>query len=57
MLRIAIVFEYWVHVIYFIKVKVLTYASYKEYFELYTDFYDSIAIKKCESVKSKSRIR
>ena len=48
MLCIGIVAEYHVHIVYLIKMKVLTYTSYKEHCDLYTEIHGSIAINSCQ---------
>ena len=40
--------KYRVHVVYLIKMKVLTYTSYKEHCDLYTQIHGSIAINNCQ---------
>ena len=47
MLCTGIIFEYCVHIVYLMKMKVLTYTSYKEHRELYTEIHGSIAVNSC----------
>ena len=47
MLCISIVAKYRDHSFYLIKMKVLTYTSYKEHCELYTEIHGSIAVNSC----------
>ena len=42
---LALYFEYRVHTVYLIKMKVLTYTSYKEHCELYSQVHGSIAVE------------
>ena len=44
----GIVLEFCVHVVYLIKMKVLTYTLYKEHSELYTEIHGSIAVNSCQ---------
>ena len=48
MLCIGILFECRVHIVYLIKMKVLTYKLYKEHCELYTKINGSIAVNICQ---------
>ena len=48
MLCIGIAAKYRVHVVYLIKLKVLTYTSYKEHYDLYTEIHGSIAVNSCQ---------
>ena len=43
-----IIFEYRVHIVYLIKMRVLTYTSYKEHCYLYTEIHGSIAVNSCQ---------
>ena len=47
-LCLTIAFEYWVHVSYLIKRKVLIFTSNKVNFEQYTEVFDSIAVTNCQ---------
>ena len=47
MLCIAIILKYRVHIVYFIKIKVLIYTSHKEHCEVYTEIYGLIAVNSC----------
>ena len=47
MLCTGTIFEYCVHIVYLMKMKVLTYTSYKEHRELYTEIHGSIAVNSC----------
>lgn len=40
---LSIVFEYWIYVVYLIKIQLLIYKSYKRHFELYTKIHRPIA--------------
>ena len=42
------IFEYRVHIVHLIKMKVLTYTLYKEHCELYTDIHGLIAVNSCQ---------
>ena len=48
MLCIGIILKYRVHFVYLIKMKVLTYTSYKEHCDLYTEIHGSIAVNSCQ---------
>ena len=45
---IGIILEYRVYSVYLIKMRVLTYTSYKEHFDLYTEIHGSIAVNSCQ---------
>ena len=47
MLCIAIILKYRVHIVYFIKIKVLIYTSHKVHCEVYTEIHDLIAVNSC----------
>ena len=44
MLYISIILEYRVHIVYLVKMKVLTYTLYKEHCELCTELHGSVAV-------------
>ena len=48
MLYISITFEYCVHIVYLITMKVLTYILYKKHCELYAEINGSIAVNSCQ---------
>ena len=48
MLCIGIILKYRVHFVYLIKMKVLTYASYKKHCGPYTEIHGSIAVNGCQ---------
>ena len=48
MLCIAITFKYQVHLVYLIKMKVMTFTSYKVNYELYTEIHNLIAANSCQ---------
>ena len=45
---VASVFEYHIHAVYLIKIKVLTNTSYQQQFRLYTDIHQPIAVSNCQ---------
>ena len=45
---VAIIFKYWVHIVYLIKRKILDYTIYKEHCKLYTKVHDLIAVNSCQ---------
>ena len=45
---ISIISEYRVHIVYLIKMKVLTYTTYKERCELYTEIHGSMTVNSCQ---------
>ena len=47
-LCIDVIFEYIVHIVYLIKMKVLTYTLYNEHCELYSEIHGSIAVNSCQ---------
>ena len=53
MLCIGIVAKYCVHITYLIKMKALTYTSYKEHYDLSTEIHGSTAVNSCQIVLSK----
>ena len=48
MLCIGIIFKYRFHIVYLIKMKVVTTISYKKHFELYTEILDLIVVNSCQ---------
>ena len=48
MLCIGIILKYRVHFVYLIKMKVLTYTSYKEHCDLHAEVHGSIAVNSCQ---------
>lgn len=45
---ISTTFEYLVHAIDLMKMKILTYTSHKKHFGLYTKVYDSVTVNNCQ---------
>ena len=48
-LCIGIIYEYGVHIVHLIKMKVLTYTLCKEHCELYTEIHGSNAVNSCQT--------